>query len=188
MFYISSKSNGKLGVTDYTDGVEEFFSFEELTSLEKALKKKLGRNIEIWGSNGANSYDDCFTVDIKKFLSLFYSKCDVYTKDHKKVSMHNYQKIIDDYLRQDVCFFEDFLKFLALKPSISSVIYNDFGGYKSIRITKDFVVLGTYEHKCYKLRDYDGDCAKPYVNEIAIELIDSNFNLNFHNLPYGESY
>lgn len=61
MFYVSSKNNGLLGVTDSKDGVEEFYTSAELKNIATSL------NLDIWGFLDENNI---FEVDINKFLNI----------------------------------------------------------------------------------------------------------------------
>lgn len=200
MLYVSSKKNDLLGITDSADGVEEFYTPDKVRDIVKNLK------LNIWGFVDENN---SFVVDINKFLNiiknctLFYKNLDLGdTVTVPMVNANNFYKgttckeAYNKFLKafnSDISF-GDALKFLTLKvkwgnfplTKFMGVRYTGFPNYESIDIFPNSVVITKNGNK-YVLRDLDNNCGKPYIKNIEVRLLDSNFDIVCHNLPYGES-
>lgn len=212
MFYISSKrDNNLLGITDSKDGVEEFYPVKEV----KGIIKKC--NLDVWGFtykfDDLASFNESFIVDINKFLDIIKS-CDILFKTQSKPVnkiplsevlssgdssiADNTKNIFNMYLKafHSNMFFEDALKYLTLKIKWKSsgamkfygVRYYGFPEYEYIDVSRQSLIVKYTSGDTHKLYDIDKSFGSPYINEIAIQLTDSNFNICCHNLPYGESY
>lgn len=204
MFYISSKNNGLLGVTDSKDGIEEFYAPDMLKDIVIKLK------LNVWGFiDSANSFNDSFVVDIDKFLSIIKNCTLLYRTlelgDTVTVSMANangfykgttgkeaYNKFLKAF-KSDISI-DEALKFLALiikwgNPPLTKFIgisYTGFQCYDSIDIYPNRIDIKIGVNK-YTLRDWDSKCSKPYINNIEIQLLNSNLDIVCYDLPYSKS-